>query len=119
MELVFTCKCKCLFGKYINEGEPKANCPHCGEEVKTTLMSNGCQIGDYHNHKRSYGVIGDIEPYKSPIDGKMVTSRSKHRDHMRQHGVIEMGNEYPKQAEPNNAPMGRAGNDIVQAMGGR
>ncbi len=38
-------------------------------------------------------VQGDIEPYKSMITGEMITSRSQHRDHMRQHGVMEAGNE--------------------------
>jgi len=38
-------------------------------------------------------VIKDIEPYKSMIDGQMITSRSRHRDHLRAHGCIEVGNE--------------------------
>lgn len=41
-------------------------------------------------------VMSDIAEYRSPIDGSIVASRSSHRTHMRQHGVIEMGNEYPK-----------------------
>ena len=35
----------------------------------------------------------DISEYKSPLDGQMITTRSQHRDHMREHGVIEVGNE--------------------------
>lgn len=38
-------------------------------------------------------IIGDIQPYKSMITGEMITSRSKHREHLRQHGCIEIGNE--------------------------
>ena len=38
-------------------------------------------------------VIKDIEPYKSMIDGQMITSRTRHRDHLRAHGCIEVGNE--------------------------
>ena len=38
-------------------------------------------------------VIKDIEPYKSMIDGSMITSRTRHRDHLRAHGCIEVGNE--------------------------
>ena len=38
-------------------------------------------------------VMPDIAPYKSMIDGSMITSRSVHRDHLRQHGCIEVGNE--------------------------
>lgn len=38
-------------------------------------------------------IIPDIQPYKSMIDGHMVTSRSEHRNHLRDHGCIEVGNE--------------------------
>lgn len=38
-------------------------------------------------------VIRDIGEYSSPIDGERITSRSQHRDHMRAHGVTEVGNE--------------------------
>lgn len=38
-------------------------------------------------------IIKDIGEYKSPLDGSMITSRSSHRAHMRQHDVIEVGNE--------------------------
>lgn len=38
-------------------------------------------------------VMDDIKPYQSPLNGQMVTSRSQHRELMRRHGVIEVGNE--------------------------
>ena len=38
-------------------------------------------------------VIPDIQPYQSMIDGTMITSRSQHREHLRQHGCQELGNE--------------------------
>lgn len=38
-------------------------------------------------------IMGDIQPYKSMIDGRMITSRSQHRSHLKQHGMIEVGNE--------------------------
>ena len=38
-------------------------------------------------------VIEDMKPYRSPLDGSMVTSRDQHRNHMRKHDVIEVGNE--------------------------
>ena len=38
-------------------------------------------------------VIKDIDPYVSMIDGSVITSRSQHRDHLRQHGCTEVGNE--------------------------
>ncbi len=48
---------------------------------------------------RGLYFIPDIQPYRSPIDGSIVSSRQKHRDHMRAHGVIEVGNEKPKPAK--------------------
>ncbi len=38
-------------------------------------------------------VIGDITPYQSMVDGTQITSRSHHREHLRAHGCIEVGNE--------------------------
>lgn len=38
-------------------------------------------------------VVSDMQPYKSMIDGRMITSRSQHRDHLKAHGCIEVGNE--------------------------
>lgn len=40
-----------------------------------------------------YYIIGDIEPYRSMCDGSMVTSRTKHREHLKAHGVVEVGND--------------------------
>lgn len=49
----------------------------------------------YANRARESGpfVIGEIEPYQSMIDGSMITGRRQHREHLRQHGCIEVGNE--------------------------
>lgn len=38
-------------------------------------------------------VMPDIQPYKSMVDGSMITSRSQHRSHLKQYGMIEIGNE--------------------------
>jgi len=35
----------------------------------------------------------DIQPYMSMVDGSMIASRSHHREHLKRHGVIEVGNE--------------------------
>jgi hypothetical protein len=42
---------------------------------------------------RSFLVMPDIQPYKSTIDGSMITSRSQHRTHLRDNNCIEVGNE--------------------------
>jgi len=38
-------------------------------------------------------ISDDIQPYKSMCDGSWITSRSQHRAHLKQHKVIEVGNE--------------------------
>lgn len=40
-------------------------------------------------------VMSDLQPYRSMIDGTMIESRSKHREHLKDHGMIELGNEKP------------------------
>lgn len=38
-------------------------------------------------------VMPDIDGYQSMVDGSWISSRSRHREHLRQHNVIEIGNE--------------------------
>ncbi len=38
-------------------------------------------------------IMPDIQPYQSMADGSIITSRSHHREHLRQHNCIEIGNE--------------------------
>lgn len=47
----------------------------------------------YRRPMPAFQVMGDIEPFISPIDGSIVGSRSTYRQHMKHHGVIDVGNE--------------------------
>ncbi len=38
-------------------------------------------------------VLPDIQPYQSMQTGEMITSRSHHRAHLKQHGLVEIGTE--------------------------
>ena len=59
-------------------------------------------------------IIPDIEPYESMVDGSRITSRSHHREHLRDHGYEEVGNErMPEREAPK---MEDAGPDIAQVM---
>jgi hypothetical protein len=42
-------------------------------------------------------VQSDIGGYISQIDGSWIDSRSKHRNHLKQHRMIELGNDVPMQ----------------------
>ena len=63
------------------------------------------------NKGRYHYVIPDITPYKSMIDGKMVTSRSEHRRHLKANNCIEVGNDDPakhiRQEKPDNSRLER------------
>ncbi len=62
--------------------------------------------GDYTPEPQSSMVMNDIKPYQSMVTGEWITSRSQHRDHLKTHKVIEVGNETkylqpkPKQLPP-------------------
>jgi hypothetical protein len=42
-------------------------------------------------------VQSDISGYISQVDGTWIKSRSHHRSHLKQHGMIELGNDVPQQ----------------------
>jgi len=45
-------------------------------------------------------VMGDIDPYKSMATGEMIQGRRQHREHLRQHQLIELGNEPIRKQPP-------------------
>lgn len=58
--------------------------------------------------KESFQFIKDIQPYQSMIDGSIISSRSKHRLHLKQHGCVEVGNDSSlhKPRKPLESPPG-------------
>lgn len=65
-------------------------------------------------------VIQDIEPYRAiGVDNRIVGGRRQHRDMLRDHGLIEVGNEAPtqnRQAPPDRVDRA-LGESIKRAMG--
>jgi len=57
-----------------------------GELVEVTPDWKPDPVSDVH-------VITDIEPYQSMKTGEMIQGRRQHREHLREHGLIEVGNE--------------------------
>lgn len=72
----------------MNEDLPE----HCGKEMTRQIVAPM--------------VAADIAPYRSMCDGSWITSRSQHRAHLKQHGVIEIGNEKiaPRKSTIGDAP---------------
>lgn len=42
-------------------------------------------------------VMSDIDGYVSQVDGTWIKSRSHHRSHLKEHRMIELGNDVPTQ----------------------
>ena len=75
--------------------------------MTTYVWKNGKMVEKRAPKKApSLQIIPDIQPYKSMIDGSMVTSRSRHRTMLRDNNCIEVGNE---KMETTYAPPDREG----------
>ena len=57
------------------------------------------EVGDYQAEPQHY-ILPDIQPYQSMADGSMITGRRQHREHLRQHNCIEIGNETMQTNKP-------------------
>lgn len=54
---------------------------------------------DYRQTKHAndaHNVIPDIAPYQSMQTGETISGRRQHREHLRQHNLVEIGNETDK-----------------------
>lgn len=48
-------------------------------------------------YKEAPMVMSDIDGYVSQVDGSWIKSRSHHRSHLKEHRMIELGNDVPMQ----------------------
>ena len=69
------------------------------------------EVGEHAPTARVEIVPDFDKPYKSMITGEMITSRAKHREHLRRHGYREVGNDSsltkPYTGIPDAAPQQR------------
>lgn len=50
---------------------------------------------DYQSQPSAgFFVSGDIQPYRSMVTGEMIEGRRQHREHLRLHNVVEVGNSF-------------------------
>lgn len=59
-------------------------------------------------------IMPDIKPYQSMATGEMIGGRRQHREHLRQHGLIEIGNEPIRPPERRPDPTIRR--DVIEAV---
>lgn len=57
-------------------------CPKCGSDDLRAILD-------------SPTIIGDIQPYNSIVTGELITSRARHREHLKQHDLVEVGDQKP------------------------
>ena len=68
---------------------------------ETYIYSNGEIVKKPKIEKeRNYSVISDVQPFTSPSDGTVLSSRSQIRDHERKHQVRQCGNDYTSSEKP-------------------
>lgn len=72
--------------------------------------------------QRHHAVFSDIDPYQSMQTGEMIGSRSTHREHLREHRLIEVGNEVNHMMNYRDTPQldrERRKRDIAEVINGR
>ena len=69
---------------------------------------------EYDPSPRSAYIVGDIDPYRSMATGEIVGGRRQHREHLREHRLIEVGNEIKAHLNPGRPQVDREG--IRQAL---
>jgi len=72
-------------------------------------------VGGLDNTNADFYVMPDIQPYKSMIDGSMITSRSQHREHLKVNGCIEIGNDW-KHPIDNRPRLDSAKPQLIEAV---
>lgn len=63
-----------------------------GDEVKLNRIEES-KKADFH-------VMPDVQPFRSMIDGSIINSRSRYRQHLKQHGCVEVGNDSSLHSRP-------------------
>jgi hypothetical protein len=77
---------------------------HWGYTLGTPEAEEAWKIKENMTKRQAPMVQSDIQGYISQVDGSWIDSRSKHRDHLKQHRMIEIGNEVPMKQKQVQAP---------------
>ena len=66
--------------------------------------------------RESTQVMRDLQPYRATTTGKMIDGRAAHREHLKKHGLQELGNEYKAASERVKTPMPPVEHTIQRAF---
>ena len=68
-----------------------------GYTLDTPEAEEAWKLKQEMTYREAPMVMSDIEGYVSQVDGTWIKSRSHHRSHLKQHRMIELGNDVPTQ----------------------
>jgi len=93
------------------------HCDVCNDWHELEEWPQAC-MGHYRKDKsgKSSQVMGDIDPYKSMITGEIIQGRRQHRDHLKAHGKIEVGNEHEAAMKRERKEMSPVEQTVKRAM---
>ena len=66
-----------------------------GYKLGTPEAEEAWKLKQEMTYREAPMVMSDIEGYVSQVDGTWIKSRSHHRSHLKQHRMIELGNDVP------------------------
>lgn len=76
----------------------------CGERLEVVLpvsehsTTRPCACGGVMRQViTAPHVMQDIEPYRSVVTGELIGGRHQHREHLKRHNLVEIGNEPVKE----------------------
>ena len=111
------CKCEYQPEENINKSDKDTYLEHWGFKLGTIEAEEAWQAKQNMTKRQAPMVQSDIGGYVSQVDGSWIDSKSKHREHLKRHRMIEVGNDVPmqqKQVEmPNSEARKRAIGEIV------
>lgn len=64
-------------------------------ELGTPEAEEAWKIKQEMTRREAPMVQSDISGYISQVDGSWIESKSKHREHLKRHGMVELGNDVP------------------------
>jgi len=97
-------------------------CRHCGDRqeivrpVKEHTRTIPCEsCGREMDQELGFShLIPDIQPYQSMVTGERIRGRAHHKRHLREHGLVEVGNERLPERKP--VPMDPVHEDIKKSI---
>jgi hypothetical protein len=111
------CKCEYEPESNVKKSDKDTYLEHWGYTLGTPEAEEAWKIKESMTKRQAPMVQSDINGYISQVDGSWIDSKSKHREHLKRHRMIEVGNDVPMQQKavemPNAKERKRAIGEIV------